>query len=183
MSEKKCLTHIVQARITTTRGKHVCHLCGKDAYLMDTAYEAFDSRLMNQLYQELKPLSSFDEAWEKARHSAVSEATYRATVLEQQTVGPRAHNRGYTCYNCMTYMLSKGTGKEHSGDVVLTKLMCAPTSHAVFVVRRLDDPERMLLLNAPSQDPDSILAMLKCKDEIPRTKLITFHPSNEQDKP
>lgn len=175
------LTYIVQARVTSTSDKHVCRYCGGDAYLLDVGYENFDPDMMNQLYQEFKSCKSFDEQWQKASLSAASEATYHATVQEQRQIGPREHNRGYSCYNCMAYMLSKGTEIEHSGDVVLMRLMSAPLSHAVFVVRRLDAPEHMCLMNAPSQNPIKILGWLKCEEEIPRIEITSFNTKDSKD--
>jgi hypothetical protein len=172
MSKKKYITqrptkqsntiaYLVQARITATRELHVCQNCGNDAHFLDTGYEAFTQELANELHAEMRQHSTFAAQWQAAASSPVSQKVYRGTLLEQQNRGPREHISQYRCLSCMAMMLDAATFMPGSGAPVLLELLASPTSHALFLVRLLNQSGRLAVMHAPYQDVDAMLQFLQ----------------------
>lgn len=169
MSKKKQqsvshITHVIQSRITEDSEKHVCGYCGKDTSLMEVSYEVVTQDQADQVAEEVRYQSSIDNAVRIAQQSSVGDAIYEATLREQQDGPPQEHHRYYRCFYCMALLISKATGIPHSGEVLLLRLVAGSSIGAVFAARNVNNPDRIIMMNAPFQDPISALQALRHND-------------------
>jgi len=176
----RSLTHLVQARLTAVSEKHVCLQCGADAHVLDVAYEVISQAQANQLNREVKQQQTLDDMMRTAQMSSTSDAVYLATLREQHKGPPQEHSRSYRCFSCMTSLLSASTGIPNSGEAVVGRLLSSPPSHAVFVVRNVDDPTRTLLLNTPFQDAPKLLQILRHEAALPQMELTTLEAEKHE---
>jgi hypothetical protein len=157
------MDYIIQMRVTRTHDKHVCRVCGKDAYLRGVGYEATSQELADQFNEELQRAETLEQMRKSALTSKVSDAIFDATVEEQRVNGPQEHERFYQCVSCLGTLLSSIMGNE-SVYSVIAALLKKPASHALFCARNIDIPDQCMLVIGPNHAPLLALEALRDKN-------------------
>ena len=152
---------IIQMRVTRTSDKHVCKVCGKDAYLRGVSYEATTQELADQFHAELKQAQTWEAAKKLPATSPVTDAVFDVTVVEQRESGPHEHERFYECADCFGRLFSYVMGNDSGSFAIDSWLLKKPLDHALFCARKIDTPDQCLLIAAPGHDPLFALAALK----------------------
>lgn len=129
------ISHLIQGRVTAVPEKHVCFICGSNAYFLYINYEVITQKQVQALQDTKFVHPSGIVSY--AHKSQVSIDAYQKTLREQEGGLPQEHYRTYQCLSCLNKQIALLLGGSQGTNYLWLQLMRAPFSSAVWILQEI----------------------------------------------